>query len=93
MGHGASFEQDAIDAVYRKKSIKDVVALMMPVYYTEVPVSHEDVVLAKANWEMILNDTSPVFIDIQNEGSDMASCMQFFYETFYGRLFDIHPVS
>ena len=93
MGHGASLEQAAINAVYSKKSLRDVVAVMMPVYYTEVPVSPEDLTLANANWEMILDDTSPVFIDISNRGSNLSSCIMFFYDTFYRRLFDVHPVS
>ena len=92
MGNGASLEQKAMRAVHSKKTLSEVVAVMMPVYYTEEPVTPKDIALATANWEMILDDSSPAYIDIQNRGSELSTCIMFFYETFYGRLFDVHPV-
>ena len=92
MGTGASLEEKAIKAVHTKKTLKEVVSFMMPLYYTEEPVTPQDIALATANWEMILDDSSPAYVDIQNRGSELSSCIMFFYETFYRRLFDVHPV-
>ena len=92
MGGGASTDQ-TMSAVYVKRTLKEVVAVMMPVYYTEDGVSTEDFALAQANWEMILDDTSPVYLELKKNGTEMSSCIMFFYDTFYKRLFDVHPVS
>ena len=94
MGGGASTEQVNMSAVYAKRStFKEVVAIMMPIYYTEAMVTPEDFVLASANWDMVLNDHSPVYLELKEKGSDFSSCVVFFYETFYARMFDVHPVS
>ena len=93
MGHGASAELQSVSPVFHKKAIKEVVALMMPLFYTEDNVSEEDLKLAGAAWELILDDQSPVFIEKKLSGSVAPSCMMFFYDTFYKRLFDVHPVS
>ena len=95
MGGGASNEQANMSAVYAKRStLKEVVAIMMPIYYTDALVTPEDFVLASDNWDnMILNDQSPVYLEMKRNGSEYSSCVVFFYETFYKRLFDVHPVS
>ena len=94
MGGGASTEQANMSAVYAKRStLKEVVAIMMPIYYTDALVTPEDFVLASANWDMILNDQSPVYLELKKSRFEYSSCVVFFYETFYARLFDVHPVS
>ena len=94
MGGGASNEQANMSAVYAKRStLKEVVAIMMPIYYTDALVTPEDFVLASANWDMILNDQSPVYLELKKSRFEYSSCVVFFYETFYARLFDVHPVS
>ena len=90
MGHGASV--DIASYGFHKKSIKDVVALMMPVFYTEEIVSDNDVMVASASWDLVLDDQAPTYIALKANGSTIPSSIMLFYDTFYKRLFDIHPV-
>ena len=53
MGSGAS-TAGHMKAIYSKKTIKEVVQVMMPVYYTEDSVSEADFALANDSWTMIL---------------------------------------
>jgi len=76
------------------KSAAEVVKLMMPVYYSIEELTAEERKIAKSTWEAIVNDQSPEFLS--NHGKDdfpYQSCVSFFYDSFYSRLFDIHPTS
>jgi hypothetical protein len=75
------------------KATAEVVKLMFPVYYVEERQSADELALAKLKWNMILNNTSEFFD--QNKGKsgfEQPNCMSMFYDTFYGRFFDVHPV-
>ena len=61
MGSGGSTNH--MEAAQSKRSIEDVVNVMMPVYYTSVPVSDHDHMLATKSWDLILDDKSPVYIE------------------------------
>ena len=69
---------------------------MLPVYYDLGNLSTADVELAKISWQYIANDTAPVYIE-KIENSDFLkkypTCIDWFTDIFYERLFDIHPVS
>ena len=106
MGGGISREQATMyeDIQLRKFDISDmdVINLMMPVYYTKSPVTDIDILKAKTAWDMVLHDTSPKFLlykngdelqSISKDANSPPSCMMWFYDTFYQRLFDVHPTS
>jgi hemoglobin-like flavoprotein len=68
------------------------VSIVMPMYYTREEVSPGDLVLARASWNLILSDGAPAFVKArENPDFTELSCLTYFYTTFYGRLFDIHP--
>ena len=69
--------------------------MMMPLYYTTDPVTLADLNIAKEIWSMILDDSAPEYVRLRenDEGNQFPSCVMFFYDAFYHRLFDIHPVS
>jgi hypothetical protein len=71
---------------------------MMPSYYdpSEIIEVHHN--LARRSWDLILNDTAPAFLlsklEQSKEGDARAtSAITLFFDLFYGRLFDVHPVS
>lgn len=68
--------------------------MLMPVYYTKEPVTSIDVANARIAWGMILDDTSPAFKQYKAENAfcSSSSCIMFFYDAFYERLFNVHPV-
>ena len=87
MGSGSS-------ARFVEGTNNEIVAIMMPVYYVEETVSPEDLKLASASWQMIINDTSPEFKRKRTTDPDFTqpSCISWFFNSFYTRLFDVHPL-
>lgn len=76
------------------KTEEEIVRLMMPVYYSEDPITDEEYDLALNSWRMILNNSSPEFLaNKKNVNFPYPTCIIFFYNSFYDRLFDIHPVA
>ena len=67
----------------------------LPAYHIKnVVVSDEDLVAAKASWDMIMNDLSPEYIRLKAADTEHlipGSCLTWFYDSFYSRLFEIHP--
>lgn len=93
MGGGQS--ANVLHATQNKRSIADVVGVMFPVYYTESEVTESDHKLANETWDLILDDTSPLYMEGQKDpafAAEYGSCIMFFYDTFYRRLFDVHPM-
>ena len=83
---------------FEGKSKAEICKLVYPLYYTTDPVTDQDVALAKSIWSSILDDTATSFQNIAQSTSEenvpqYSSCMVMFYNLFYERLFDIHPVS
>jgi hypothetical protein len=79
---------------FQRSATTEVVKLMFPVYYVDERITPEELTLAKLKWNMILNNTSEYFL--QNQGTpgfEQPSCISFFYDCFYARFFDVHPVS
>lgn len=76
-------------------SERELVKLMMPIFYCEEhKISREENKVAKSNWELVINDRSPEFLARREKASfQYQSCISFLYDTFYTRLFDIHPLS
>ena len=66
---------------------------MMPVFYVDETLNAADVDLAKASWKSITDDTAPGFVALKGTpGFDFPSCIMFFFDNFYSRLFDVHPM-
>jgi len=76
------------------KNQKDIVKLMMPLYFDPVEITVEEHKLAEYWWQLILTDKTPEFLTKKGtEGFSYQSCVTFFYDNFYVRLFDIHPAA
>ena len=76
------------------QSEKSIVALILPLYYCADKISDQEHNDAVRGWNDILNDKSQVYLENKAEHSfSHSSCVVFFYDTFYGRLFDVHPQS
>lgn len=94
MGGAASTDAKAVSQSLRKPNEQKIVKLMMPVYYNGEKLDAKERKEAFDSWQMILDDKSPEFVRNKGkEGFPYASCVTFFYDTFYTRLFDIHPMS
>ena len=99
MGGGASTDKSAYEVARKfKRSDIDIVKLMMPVYFVEDPVQATDIELAKGAWNLIVEEKNPNFDKFKasqltsgGESESSTSCMMWFYDTFYTRLFDVHP--
>jgi len=88
------------------RSEKEIVALMMPIYYVDIEVTNADIDLARSNWQMLIENTATPFLDGKKaaqtpvefgrlEGTsakEYASSLSMFFDVFYLRLFDIHPL-
>lgn len=76
-----------------QKTQHDVVKLMMPVYYTPETIDAKERKFAVDSWNLIVTARSPEYLAQKgNPDFPYASCITFFYDSFYKRLFDIHPM-
>lgn len=75
------------------KSEKEIVKLMMPVYYNPEPITKDERKLAFETFQLVLDDKSPEFLARKGKPDfHYSTCVTFFYDSFYTRLFDIHPM-
>ena len=74
---------------------EELAELMMPPYYIRnLTVTDYDISLARASWKAIIDGTSPAFIEEKkNPSFHAASCLTWFYDSFYLRLFDVNPAA
>ena len=87
MGGGQSAKYGAETDVNR------VIQLMMPVYFDRTLPTMADIDAGTSSWNHILNDTCPNFLEkLNTPGFEHTSCISWFYDTFYSRLFDVHPL-
>ena len=90
MGGGAS-QHDGARSIGRSEA--EIVNLMMPIYYIDLEVTVEDIERASLVWQMIINDTAPMFVALKGTADfEYQSSTMMFFDLFYNRLFDIHPV-
>lgn len=76
-----------------RKTQHEVVSLMMPLYYSTKPLSLLERELAVKSWNLIVSDQAPEYLaKKQSPDFHYHSSVTFFYDTFYSRLFDIHPM-
>eukprot|EP01031_Cornospumella_fuschlensis_P030044 gene30044-36287_t len=72
---------------------QEIVKLMMPVYYNDDQLTNAELDLANNTWKMILTNTSPEFVTLSKDPAfSYPNCIMYFYNCFYERLFDIHPL-
>jgi hypothetical protein len=77
-----------------RKTEKDIVRLMMPVYYIPETITPGERIIATHSWNLVLDDKAPEFLRLKgNPDFTYNSSVSFFYDSFYTRLFDIHPMS
>ena len=74
---------------------EEVIQAFLPVFYDVItPVTESDIEVSKSLWTSITHDTAAGYVALkETEGFEALypSCISFFYDTFYTRLFDIHP--
>jgi hypothetical protein len=91
MGGGASTNSSRYHQIGRSQA--DIVKLMMPIYYIDIEVSPAEIAAARVGWLQITSDTAPQFLALKGtEGFPYLSSTSMFFDLFYNRLFDIHPV-
>jgi len=68
--------------------------LSLVYYIKDAVVTPADAARARKSWEYITNDSGEHFLKAKQSSELQAtSCIQWFYDTFYARLFDVHPAS
>lgn len=94
MGNSTSSDDDGTTSRPWSRSDAEITAVMMPIYYVNEQVTKADCTQAINSWNLVLNDTAPGFNAHRGEpGYEQASCIMFFYDAFYSRLFDVHPMA
>ena len=89
---GATSSSNKVDHRISKGD-EESIKLVMPMYYSEEAIELEEVCAAKFTWHLVLNDEAPEFLSRKRKaGFQYRSCVSFFYDSFYTRLFDVHPV-
>lgn len=71
MGGAPSTAEPAASKAKLHRNEKEIVKLMMPVYYTVQEVSIEERKLASNSWDLILNEKSPEFF-VQERGPRLS---------------------
>jgi hypothetical protein len=90
---GRSMARSLAASLHRNE--QEIVKLMMPVYYNDEKVTLEEKEAAASSWQAILDNTAPEFLRQQKADPNFPhpSSMVYFYNSFYARLFDIHPLA
>lgn len=72
-----------------------IVRLMMPVYYTTEETTEEEHIMAQSSWAMVLNNTAPKYVELKENDVNFRyhSAVVFFHDSFYNRLFNVHPMA
>lgn len=69
---------------------EEVIAFVMPIYYTKELITTAELDAATAAWKLIINDRSQYFHNMKSTTSH-SNCMEHFYDLLYNRLFEVHP--
>lgn len=74
-------------------SLPMAVKLVMPLYFTDEPVTEADLEVARTAWTYVMEDKSPAYLAAKADPDfKEGSCLEWFFTVFYERLFDVHPV-
>lgn len=91
MGGGSSRVQHHVNL---GKSPEAIVEIMMPLYYEARDLAPNERKIADDSWQLIVKDKAPNFLTkLGSSDFHYKSCLTYFYDTFYMRLFDVHPLS
>lgn len=94
MGIASSVHLGVLKERIAGKSESDLVKLLLPLYYSDVPFAPNEFQHIVDSWQMILNNTAPGYISaLQENLTAEASCSTFFHGLFYQRLFDTQPTT
>jgi hemoglobin-like flavoprotein len=77
-----------------KKTEEEIAQFVMPIFYTKDQITTEELAAATAAWKLIVNNKAKYFLAKKAADPDrypMMTCMEYFYDVFYNRLFDVHP--
>ena len=77
-----------------KERINEIVKFILPLYYTKIPLQPGEKDRAEKSWKMIINNQCPHFNELKIDHPTMNQdqlCMDYFFDVFYNRMFDIHP--
>ena len=67
---------------------------VLPHYYIkDAQLSSEECMLVRGSWANIVENRPTHYKKQLAQGSLHVSCLNWFYDSFYDRLFDIHPSS
>lgn len=90
---GRSMSRSHATSLHRNE--QDIVKLMMPVYYNDEKVGADEKESAANVWKAILNNNAPEFLRQKKIDPKFPhpSAIVYFYNSFYARLFDIHPLA
>lgn len=93
---GGSNSKSAVDVKIADSS-KEIVKLMMPVYYNDSAISSDEHASASAVWQMILSNSAPAFLEQRKASQEFYrrfnTSIMYFSHCFYARLFNIHPMA
>eukprot|EP01041_Mallomonas_annulata_P001323 gene1323-2546_t len=79
----------------RRLSIENLIDMVMPEYCEkDVVLSPSEVAMARSGWGLILTGSSPAFLAIKDSPDfNSSTCLTWFYDSFYKRLFDVAPAT
>eukprot|EP01038_Epipyxis_sp_PR26KG_P004866 gene4866-6817_t len=92
---GGAFSCES-QAVYQtKKTLSELIPLMMPTFYSEKEVTAEEHERATVTWNLILESKAAGYQAKKKLNLTLTyqSSVSFFYTLFYERLFQVHPSS
>lgn len=104
MGSGASqpmkksngIAQTLQQSAALRKTEKDIITLMMPVYFNNDELQSQDREAIHLSWSLIVQDQAKGFLKLKKEALDPTlaheSAIAYFYYLFYQRFFDVHPI-
>jgi len=97
MGAGTSVtKKSPVAHLANKERIQEIIKFVMPVYYTKAELSAEEAEEANKVWKMIINNRSTHFNKLKKDDPvtyHHNTVVEYFYEVFYSRQFDVHPTS
>jgi hemoglobin-like flavoprotein len=76
----------------RKEVKEEELVVKFPSYYVEAEVTADDVQRARDSWALIVEDTSAEY-QAQKSMIQSSSCVAWFYDLFYERLFQVAPTT
>jgi hypothetical protein len=76
-----------------KQRVSEILPFVKPLYHTAQPFGPNERETAERTWKMILNNQCDNFSHVKASTLNFphANAIEWFYDIFYNRLFDVHP--